>query len=140
MKIAIIGADGQVEYDLLEMGRGHELVPLTHAQIEITDLSSVQHILTTIKPDVVINTATKLKILPITTSSLGTTAVRPSYSVLGHGKPGQLGMDDLSLWEDALERYFFQRRIYQASHRARYNDVDSRSGESGATEKFVHGG
>lgn len=58
MKIAIIGANGQLGTDLNEvLSAGHDVVRLNHEDIEITDIDSVQSVLSSIKPAIVLNTA-----------------------------------------------------------------------------------
>ncbi|MBD3308024.1 dTDP-4-dehydrorhamnose reductase [candidate division KSB3 bacterium] len=59
MQVAVIGANGQLGTELVEImsRQGHDVLALSHADIEITDLESVQQILTSAKPDVVLNTA-----------------------------------------------------------------------------------
>lgn len=58
MKLAVIGANGQLGTDLVDvLSVNHEVVPLNHNDIEITDVDSVKKILTAIKPSVVLNTA-----------------------------------------------------------------------------------
>lgn len=59
MKIAVIGANGQLGSDLVEtcLSRGHEVVALTHEEIQVEDESSVRSVLLGSKPDVVLNTA-----------------------------------------------------------------------------------
>ena len=54
MKVAVIGATGQLGSDLVKVFE--DVIPLTHRDIEVTDLSSCE-ILKELKPDVVINTA-----------------------------------------------------------------------------------
>lgn len=57
MRIAVIGANGQLGTDLIEvLSDGHEVVPLTHNDIEVEDLESCRSLLEQ-KPDVIINTA-----------------------------------------------------------------------------------
>lgn len=57
MRIIIIGANGQLGYDLVRVLKSnHEIIGLTHKDIEITDKDSCT-ILQDFKPDVVINTA-----------------------------------------------------------------------------------
>ena len=58
MKVAVIGASGQLGSDLVKVFE--DVIPLTHRDIEVTDLSSCE-ILKELKPDVVINTAAYLK-------------------------------------------------------------------------------
>ena len=59
MKIAVIGADGQLGSDLVAAfsGNGDTVCGLTHAGIEISDLDSVSHALERIQPQLVVNTA-----------------------------------------------------------------------------------
>lgn len=58
MKIAIIGANGQLGTDLKEVLSGsHEVVGLTHSDIEITDIDNLNEVVTSVKPDILINTA-----------------------------------------------------------------------------------
>jgi dTDP-4-dehydrorhamnose reductase len=59
MRIAVIGAEGQVGRDVCsEFERyGDEVRGLNHAQLEIGSPESVQAVLSQIKPDVVVNTA-----------------------------------------------------------------------------------
>ena len=54
MKVAVIGASGQLGSDLVKVF--DDVIPLTHKDIEVTDLSSCE-IFKELKPDVVINTA-----------------------------------------------------------------------------------
>lgn len=58
MKLAVIGANGQLGTDLSEvLSAEHDVVGLNHADIEITDIDSVKKILESKKPDLVLNTA-----------------------------------------------------------------------------------
>lgn len=58
MKIAVIGANGQLGSELCEqLNIKHEIVGLTHSDIEITNSQNVKNVLDTIKADVIINTA-----------------------------------------------------------------------------------
>jgi dTDP-4-dehydrorhamnose reductase len=59
MRIAIIGADGQLGTDLVETctQAGHTIVPLTYQDIHIEDMDSVAAALTPIRPDAVFNAA-----------------------------------------------------------------------------------
>lgn len=54
MRIAVIGASGQLGSDLVKVF--DDIIPLTHKDIEVTNLASCE-ILKELKPDVVINTA-----------------------------------------------------------------------------------
>lgn len=57
-KIAIIGRDGMLGYDLMRSGRPADtLVGFTHSDIEITDPASVAAAFERLRPDAVINTA-----------------------------------------------------------------------------------
>lgn len=58
MKIAVIGANGQLGTDLVEvLSANDEVIGLTHADIEITNIDSIDDVLTTVKPDIILNTA-----------------------------------------------------------------------------------
>lgn len=58
MKIAIIGANGQLGTDLAEvLSEEHEVIGLTHGDIEITDIDSVKKTIDSLKPDILLNTA-----------------------------------------------------------------------------------
>jgi dTDP-4-dehydrorhamnose reductase len=58
MKIAIIGANGQLGTDLKEvLSAGHEVIGLNHSDIEITEIDDVKKVLSSAKFDIVFNTA-----------------------------------------------------------------------------------
>jgi dTDP-4-dehydrorhamnose reductase len=59
MKVAVIGADGQLGVDVVNRftGEGDEVSSLTHTDIEISEIDSVSTRLKEIRPDVVVNTA-----------------------------------------------------------------------------------
>ena len=60
MKVAIIGANGQLGTDLVEVF-GEEAIPLTHRDLDVTDFESLK-ILKELKPDVIINTAAYVRV------------------------------------------------------------------------------
>jgi dTDP-4-dehydrorhamnose reductase len=59
MKIAVIGADGQLGTDVVKAfaANGDEVVSLTHSDIEISDTGSTSERLTALRPNIIINTA-----------------------------------------------------------------------------------
>jgi len=59
MKVAIIGAKGQLGGDVVEKfaEAGDDVIPLTHSDIELENLDSVARALSSREPDVVVNTA-----------------------------------------------------------------------------------
>ncbi len=59
MKVAVIGADGQLGVDVVNMftREGDEVSSLTHAEIEISEIDSASICLKAMRPDVVVNTA-----------------------------------------------------------------------------------
>jgi dTDP-4-dehydrorhamnose reductase len=57
MKIAIIGADGQLGSELIKTLSGEELVPLFYPDFDITRPEEMRAVLRRLKPEVVINTA-----------------------------------------------------------------------------------
>lgn len=64
MKIAIIGANGQLGSDLVRTFKDteHEIVPLTHNDIDVVDFSLSRKILKNIQPEIVINCATYVRV------------------------------------------------------------------------------
>jgi dTDP-4-dehydrorhamnose reductase len=63
MKVLITGANGQLGTDLcLILQNTEEVVPLTHAELEITDMNSVENALNEYFPDVVVNTAAYVRV------------------------------------------------------------------------------
>lgn len=57
MKIALIGADGQLGTDLVSALAGHEVVPLFWPKFDVTKPEEAAAVLAEIRPDTVINTA-----------------------------------------------------------------------------------
>jgi dTDP-4-dehydrorhamnose reductase len=59
MKIAVIGADGQLGTDVVKAfaANGDEVVSLTHSDIEISDAGSVSERMTALRPNIIVNTA-----------------------------------------------------------------------------------
>lgn len=58
MRIAVIGANGQLGTDLCEVfGAKHEVTALTHSDIEISSIDNVKSVLGALKPDAVLCTA-----------------------------------------------------------------------------------
>src|SRR5208283_3579202 len=59
MKVAVIGANGQLGSDLVAAfsANGDVVTALTHSDIEISELPSVSHALESIQPEVIVNTA-----------------------------------------------------------------------------------
>jgi len=59
MRMLLIGANGQLGSDLAKVlpTRGHDLVPLTHADVEVTDAESVEAVMAAYQPDIVLNMA-----------------------------------------------------------------------------------
>jgi len=59
MKIAVIGANGQLGSDVVRAftDNADEVYALTHSDIEITNLDSVSHALVPLRPQVIVNTA-----------------------------------------------------------------------------------
>jgi dTDP-4-dehydrorhamnose reductase len=59
MKVAVIGADGQLGVDVAKAfaGHGDQVIALTHADIELADIDSVADRLKQSRPDVIVNTA-----------------------------------------------------------------------------------
>lgn len=62
MKVLVTGARGQLGTDLCQALQDFQLIPLTHGDIEISDMSSVKQVFNKYKPDVVINTAAYVRV------------------------------------------------------------------------------
>jgi dTDP-4-dehydrorhamnose reductase len=62
MRVLITGANGQFGTDLCRVLKAVEVIPLTHADVEITNMNSVEAAFTTHRPDVVINTAAYVRV------------------------------------------------------------------------------
>ena len=57
MRVMVIGASGQLGTDLVKVMDDWDLVPITHADLDICDFDYTRKVLEKKKPDVVINTA-----------------------------------------------------------------------------------
>jgi dTDP-4-dehydrorhamnose reductase len=64
MKIAIIGANGQLGSDLVKVFNSskHEIVPLTHADIDVMKFELSRKVIRNIQPDIVINCAAYVRV------------------------------------------------------------------------------
>ncbi|MCL0088916.1 dTDP-4-dehydrorhamnose reductase [Dehalococcoidia bacterium] len=62
MKILVTGANGQLGTDLCGVLPNIEVIPLAHADLEITDMKSVKTAFIKHRPDVVINTAAYVRV------------------------------------------------------------------------------
>ena len=57
MKIAVIGANGQLGTDLRRALSAETIVPLTHGDLDVANYEQVDQVLESERPEVVINTA-----------------------------------------------------------------------------------
>jgi dTDP-4-dehydrorhamnose reductase len=62
MRVAVMGAKGQLGTDLCQNLQNFEVIPVTHADIEITDMDSVKGILGKYQPDIIINTVAYVRV------------------------------------------------------------------------------
>ncbi len=62
MRILITGANGQLGTDLCQVLEDFDVLPMTHADLEITTLDDVKFVLDKYRPDVVINTAAYVRV------------------------------------------------------------------------------
>ena len=62
MRVIIIGASGQLGSNVCQELSLVELVPITHSEIEVTDMDSVKQIFDRYQPEVVINTAAYVRV------------------------------------------------------------------------------
>lgn len=62
-KIALIGANGQLASDIIEVfNNSYQIIPLTHKDIDITNLDKTKNVLEEIKPNIIVNTAAYHKV------------------------------------------------------------------------------
>jgi dTDP-4-dehydrorhamnose reductase len=63
-RIALIGANGQLATDIIKVFNKDyfQITPLTHKDVEITDVNNTRKVLEEINPDIVINTAAYHKV------------------------------------------------------------------------------
>jgi dTDP-4-dehydrorhamnose reductase len=62
MKVAVIGANGQLGTEIVKVFADETVIPLTQNDIEISDIGSVENAFANVRPDVVINTAAFLNV------------------------------------------------------------------------------
>lgn len=62
MKVLVTGANGQLGTDLCRVLPKTDIAPLTHADLEITDINSVKAAFANCQPDVIINTAAYVRV------------------------------------------------------------------------------
>jgi len=62
MEVLITGANGQLGTDLHQVLDDFQVIPLTHQDIEISDISSVKEAFSEYKPQIVINTAAYVRV------------------------------------------------------------------------------
>jgi dTDP-4-dehydrorhamnose reductase len=62
MKVLVTGANGQLGTDLCRVLQPFQVIPLSHAEIEITNMASVKDAFNKYQPDVVINTAAYVRV------------------------------------------------------------------------------
>jgi dTDP-4-dehydrorhamnose reductase len=56
MKIALLGANGQLGHDLQPALHSHDITPLTRNEIDVTNFSRTRELLLEIRPDLILNT------------------------------------------------------------------------------------
>jgi len=62
MKIALIGADGQLGSDLVKSLKDEDIIPLFYPEFDLTNSLETRRALSDISPDVIINTAAYHKV------------------------------------------------------------------------------
>ena len=64
MRVAVIGRRGQLGTDVVHAYRacGHQVIPLSHADINVEDQGNVRQILTQRRPEVVVNCAAYVRV------------------------------------------------------------------------------
>jgi len=62
VKVAVIGANGQLGTDLCRALSSFDIIPLTDADVEIADMASVREAMLRNKPEIIINTAAYVRV------------------------------------------------------------------------------
>jgi len=62
VKVAVTGANGQLGTDLCRVLNNADVIPLTHADIEIADIASVREAMLEHKPAIIVNTAAYVRV------------------------------------------------------------------------------
>jgi len=62
VKVAVTGANGQLGTDLCRALHSFDVIPLTHADIEITDMASVRAAMLKRNPSIIVNTAAYVRV------------------------------------------------------------------------------
>lgn len=62
MKVAIIGANGQLGSDLCKVWTQEEIISLTHQELDVANQQKVSELFGTLRPDIIINTAAYHKV------------------------------------------------------------------------------
>ncbi|HET9406353.1 MAG TPA: dTDP-4-dehydrorhamnose reductase [Candidatus Sulfotelmatobacter sp.] len=88
MKIAVIGANGQLGVDVVRAFRnnGDEVIPLSHSEIELANFEGVSSVLKAVCPELIVNTAAmhnveKCELTPENAFAVNATGVRNLASV-----------------------------------------------------------
>jgi dTDP-4-dehydrorhamnose reductase len=118
MKVAIVGANGQLGSDLCKIfaESGHSVSPLTHEDIEIENIDSVAAVLGTIHPDVILNTAA-FHVVPKCENEPGR-----SYEV---NALGALNIARVSAQLGARPVYFSTDYVFDGAKHSPYEEKDS---------------
>jgi dTDP-4-dehydrorhamnose reductase len=56
MRIALLGANGQLGHDLVQELRDHEVISLTRKEMDVTDFARTRELLLSLSPDCILNT------------------------------------------------------------------------------------
>jgi dTDP-4-dehydrorhamnose reductase len=118
MKIAIIGANGQLGTDLVTVMAkyGHQVIEFTHADLAIENIDSVRNALTPIKPDVVLNTAA-YHLMPQCEENPGT-----AFAV---NAQGALNLAKIAVELDCTIVYYSTDYVFDGAKQAPYVETDT---------------
>ncbi len=62
MKVLVTGANGQLGTDLCRALSGHQVFPLTHATVDITDFNALRKVIFAHRPEAIVNTAAYVRV------------------------------------------------------------------------------
>ncbi len=165
IKIAIIGANGQLGFDLVREFKNteHEIIPLTHADIDITDFRSSSAVLKKIQPEIVLNCAAYVRVddaedfaekafavnalgarnMALVCNELNSVLVQVSTDYIFDGKKKQPYTEDdtpnpLNVYGNSkLAGEYFVRNIFEKHYIIRSSSLFGIAGASGKGGNFV---
>jgi dTDP-4-dehydrorhamnose reductase len=165
IRIVIIGANGQLGFDLVRALKNteHEIIPLTHADIDIADFRLSREVLKNIKPEAVLNCAAYVRVddaeefaekafavnalgarnMALVCNELNSVLMHVSTDYIFDGKKKQPYTEDdtpnpLNVYGNSkLAGEYFVRNIFEKCYIIRSSSLFGTAGASGKGGNFV---